>query len=339
MKLSIIVPMYNVEKYIDNCIKSLLRQNISEDEYEIIIINDGSTDGSVEIVREYVEKFKNLKLINVTNGGQSKARNIGINNSLGKYIFFVDSDDYISENSLNETLNKAIDNNLDMIFFDIKQVNDENELLCNYNENSEILIKSGIEYFSDNNVNNGPWHYFIKREFIIDNKLKFEEGRMCEDGMFLIASIFSAQRVSYNKVDIYRYVKRNNSTTTKKSQQHLLKIIDDFIFAINYINKYYKKAIDKKYPIEFIKKLESRRNSYIYFCQIRMIRCSIGLKRAKEIIKQLEEINCYKYNRMNKNYYPGLKTTIVWKILNLKYIFYTLCIDRNYKKLLHVKNV
>ena len=95
MKLSIIVPMYNAERYIDTCLNTLVKQDILDSEYEIIIINDGSTDNSVNIVKKYIQKHENINLISVKNGGQSRARNIGIENSKGKYLYFVDADDYI----------------------------------------------------------------------------------------------------------------------------------------------------------------------------------------------------------------------------------------------------
>lgn len=325
MKLSIIVPMYNAEKYIDTCVNTLVQQDIPNDEYEIIIVNDGSTDRGPMIVESYKEKYNNIKLISVKNGGQSKARNIGVENAKGEYLYFVDADDYISINSLGNLLNRTIKNNLDMMFFDLRNVSDNNETKCNYNEDNKLEIKSGIKYFTDNNVNNGPWHYIVSKDFINKNCLRFIEGKFCEDGMFLIASIFEAKRVAYSKVDVYRYVVRPNSTTTQKSKEHLLKMVDDFLFAIHYINEYYTKAIEGGYPHEFITRLESRRNSYIYFMQIRMIKAKIGYKHAKEIVNKLKNICCYKYKRMRKDEYADLKTTIIWSILNSKPLFCILC--------------
>lgn len=328
MRLSIIVPMYNCEKYISTCIDSLIDQDILSEEYEIIVINDGSTDNSEHIVDKYINNHKNIRIISVKNGGQSRARNIGIDNAKGEYLFFVDSDDYIATNSLKNIIHKAIKYKLDMIFFDLQQVYDERKKYCEYDKDSILDIKSGIEYFGENNVNNGPWHYLISSKFIKKYGLKFIEGRFCEDGMFLISSLFEADRVSYYNADVYRYVVRSNSTTTTKSKEHSLKMIDDFVFAIDYINDYYKKAIKEQYSRDFINRLESRRNSYTYFCQIRMIKYAIGLKQSREILTKLESIGCYKYKRMNKSEYPGLKTTIIWKILNSKYLFKLLCITR-----------
>ena len=326
MKLSIVVPMYNSEKYIGKCLESLVSQEISNQEYEIIVINDGSTDGSKDIVKNYINKYKNIRIISVENGGQSKARNIGIDNAKGEYIFFVDSDDYISKNSLKRLLDRSIEYKLDMMFFDLKQVDDENEVDCKYNMDNGLEIKDGIQYFADNNVNNGPWHYLISRNFVIENNLRFIEGKFCEDGMFLISSIFEAKRVSYSKVDVYRYVMRSNSTTSQKSKEHLIKMVDDFMFAIDYINNYYNKAIKNNYSSKFIQRLESRRNSYIYFMQIRMIKAKVGRRYAKQIIKKLKKIDCYKYKRMSKSEYTDFKTTLIWSILNLRFLFCFLCV-------------
>lgn len=326
IKLSIIIPMYNSEEYIENCIKSLLNQDIKKSNYEIIVVNDGSIDRGENIIKKYQKDNKNIRLISVKNGGVSYARNIGIDNSMGEYLFFVDSDDYIAYNSIGRVLDTAIENNLEMIFFDIKRTNSNIEYVSKYSDYCKYNnIYDGIKYFTEMNVNNGPWHFFIKNKFLIDNNIKFKEGRFCEDGMFLIKSIFKLKRVSYVNADIYRYVIRESSTTNKKTKEHLNKLIDDFMYAIIYINKYYLKAINEKYPIEFIKKLESRRNSYIFFMQIRMIKAKVGIKMAKEIIQRLTELELYKYSRMSKYEYSQYTYTFIWYVLNKKYLFYLLC--------------
>ena len=118
---------------------------------------------------------------------------------------------------------------------------------------------------------------------------------------------------------------RSNSTTSQKSKEHLIKMVDDFMFVIDYINNYYNKAIKNNYSSKFIQRLESRRNSYIYFMQIRMIKAKVGRRYAKQIIKKLKKIDCYKYKRMSKSEYTDFKTTLIWSILNLRFLFCFLC--------------
>lgn len=326
MKLSIVIPMYNTEKYIKSCIDSLLNQNISKKDYEIIIVDDGSNDKSLEIINNLYKDIENLKVISVKNGGQSYARNIGIDKANGEYLLFVDSDDYVAHNSLSEILDLAVEKQLDMLFFDIKRVNDiDNSYICRYKDLQNFNIVNGKKYFSNNNVNNGPWHFLISRTFIKANNIRFIEGRFCEDGMFLISCIFKARRVAHCDVDIYRYVCRNNSTVSIRDKKHLAKIIDDFLYAIEYINEYYEEAIREDLSQEFIKRLKSRRNSYIFFMQIRMIKAKLGYKHCKQILERLKKINCYKYERMSKEEYSDKRITIMWKILNNELIFGLLC--------------
>ncbi|HJS00822.1 MAG TPA: glycosyltransferase, partial [Flavobacterium sp.] len=101
MLLSIIVPVYNVENYLRRCLNSLLDQDLCLDDYEIIIVNDGSTDSSLRIAQEYGNKFSSIKIISQENQGLSEARNVGIRNALGQYIYFIDSDDFIQKKIFN----------------------------------------------------------------------------------------------------------------------------------------------------------------------------------------------------------------------------------------------
>ena len=102
--LSIVVPVYNVDRYLDECMESLVTQDIDSSEYEVICVNDGSTDNSGNILDKYAKRYCNVIVINKSNGGVSTARNMGIDNAQGKYIWFIDSDDFILKNSLSSML-------------------------------------------------------------------------------------------------------------------------------------------------------------------------------------------------------------------------------------------
>ncbi|MGL4253948.1 MAG: glycosyltransferase, partial [Fusobacteriaceae bacterium] len=116
--LSVVVPMYNVEEYILRCLESLQKQDIPEEQYEIILIDDGSRDRTVEYAKEFSQNHKNIRIISQKNGGASVARNRGIDEARGKYIWFVDADDYVLENRFGILLEKAIGNDLDILSFD-----------------------------------------------------------------------------------------------------------------------------------------------------------------------------------------------------------------------------
>lgn len=116
-KLSLVIPMYNVELYIERCLNSCINQNLSPNEYEIIVINDGSKDNSLSIVEKIVQKYTNIHVISQINGGLSSARNTGLKNARGKYIWFIDSDDWIEPNVLKTLYDAASQNDVDILRF------------------------------------------------------------------------------------------------------------------------------------------------------------------------------------------------------------------------------
>ena len=122
MKLSIIVPVYNVADFLTKCLESLLAQDLPQNEYEIIVVNDGSTDNSGEIAQQYADKYANIKLINQANQGLSGARNTGIKHAKGEHIQFVDSDDYIEENVLGGLMKQVEQEDLDVLRFKYQNV-------------------------------------------------------------------------------------------------------------------------------------------------------------------------------------------------------------------------
>lgn len=122
IKLSIVVPIYNMNKFLGSCLRSLLNQNIAQDLYEIICVNDGSTDNSKEICVEYLEQNNNIHYFEQSNKGLSSARNLGISKSNGDYIWFVDADDEIQKNCLATLLNEIYTNNLDILELKFKSV-------------------------------------------------------------------------------------------------------------------------------------------------------------------------------------------------------------------------
>lgn len=326
MKLSIIIPAYNVEKYITTCLESLVCQDLKEEDYEIIIINDGSKDNTLSVINDFIKKNenKNIKIINIDNSGVSIARNKGIAIAQGDYLFFVDSDDYVAFNTLDKVLLDLDKSELDMIFFDIKRVTSNDITVSEYNSDIENVL-DGLTYFTTYNVNNGPWHYFINRKFLLNNSLKFYESRLCEDGIFLIDCLSSAQRVAHKPIDIYRYVVRQSSITTTKDKNYMIKMIDDFMFAVDCYNKHYITFRKSGYSKDLIDKLESRRNSYIFFMQARMIKAGIGYKKASSMLDDLSDKYCYPYKRMSKKDYSSKKITMLHNLFNNKIIFLICC--------------
>ena len=209
MKVSIIIPIYNCEKYLPECLDSVLEQTLQE--IEVVCINDGSKDSSEIILKDYARKDKRIKIIcNETNKGLSYSRNKGMDVAKGEYLIFLDSDDMFMTNSaLLELYNKAETEKADLIFFDSEMCMENEEILdeerkrfCSKVQNEEIM--SGIEYFllmqRENNIRVPVWLQFWNRSFLEATKIKFLDGALHEDYLFTYMALIKTPRVlNYNK--------------------------------------------------------------------------------------------------------------------------------------------
>lgn len=237
--ISIIVPVYNKEQYIKKCLDSLINQTYEN--IEIIIINDGSTDDSEKIIKEYDDK--RIKYYKNKNQGIGKTRNYGIEKSQGNYIMFVDIDDYIDKNACEILLKKAKTNNNDIVITNYYNVekdkitknNIEKITKHSINEEKDILLK----------VNLAPWNKIYKKELIISNNIKFEENLKYEDAVFVIEALIKANNIGQIDDYLYYYVIHEESETTVRDEK-----VFDIIKVVDKIRKEYgkdelKETIDK----------------------------------------------------------------------------------------------
>jgi len=217
MKLSIIIPMYNAEKTIIGCIDSIEIQE-TDFEYEIIIIDDGSTDSSIKIVKRIIKKYNNIVLLCQKNLKQSVARNNGLNYAKGKYVMFFDCDDDINQGMLRNMIN-LIDDNNDLVMCGINKVFSdkvivENKTLLNLAQNKKNLI---INYLTRNKeFDVGLWNKVFKLDVIKDNDLHFENGNFFEDSLFVLKYLCAIRFEKIQFVDdtYYNLYKRDGMSTT-----------------------------------------------------------------------------------------------------------------------------
>lgn len=230
MLISFIVPVYNTELYLEECLDSLLNQNISHDEYEIICVNDGSTDGSSSILHKYSSKYHNVVVIDKENGGVSSARNVGIDIAKGKYIWFFDSDDVLKNKSLLSLKSVITENNVDrirvgMFIFsgDVSRYVNDDELKTNSNATDSNVLSS-----------------LLSRSFICEHKCKFNTDlAYCEDSVFMF-EINSHNPVLFvvNK-PLYLYRNRENSAMTSFDVVANKKKIKSHFISARIMKEYY----------------------------------------------------------------------------------------------------
>lgn len=218
IRLSIIIPVYNVERYLRKCLDSVLQQDIPYDEYEIIVVNDGSPDDSARVVQKVQEVqlgqdgSTNIKLVNRENGGLSAARNTGLEHAIGEYVWFIDSDDWVEPNCIGSLLTYAEDNHLDVNCFGL-QLAFEDGKTEKYNISCEKHRRdySGDEFICKVGMPPAAWAALYRRDFLLKNKLRFMEGILHEDQEFTPRAYFLAKRVAYTDMIVYNYLQRTGS--------------------------------------------------------------------------------------------------------------------------------
>lgn len=252
MYLSIIVPFFNVEKNLNKCLDSLIYQNISPDKYEIICIDDCSTDRSKDIVLEYIRNFPNIRIIEHSiNKKVGGSRNTGFNEAKGDYVWFVDSDDFIFSNVLNKILNKCKQYDLDVLAFNITTVSVDGHIINKESAFKDMknIVYSGSKLLKDTFGNQLIYHLgysyrgVFKREYLIKINARFPENiSYGEDTIFMARSILYAQRVMSFSDSFYYYRQNPSSVTNQLEVQmkgHLIfqSIINAGSYVVTLINE------------------------------------------------------------------------------------------------------
>lgn len=302
MKISIVVPIYNVEKQLAKCIESLVKQETERLKIQIILVNDGSTDGSGKIAQEYAQKYSDkIIYLEKENSGVSDSRNIGVMHADGEYITFVDSDDYVDD-GLYERLLSYMKEEYDIVKIKIAKVKENGEKI-EENISPEFYNKTGEEAFDilykvDTTIDIA-WAYIYKRDFYIDNKFKFAKGLYHEDFGLMPLIILKAKKMASTNIGYYNYVQteksitRGNKIKDFQKAQDLLKHYDNMVQAIeNYnisdkskenIKIYYTNCI-----ILEVNNLEGKeRKEYIKEIRKRKMPKNIKARNIKQLIKKI----------------------------------------------------
>ena len=251
-KLSVIVPVYNVEKYLEKCLNSIVNQTLSD--IEIIIVNDGTKDNSQKIIDKYKKNYKNIKSYIKENGGLSSARNYGLKHASGSYIAFLDSDDYIDSDMYLNMYNKAISGDFDVVVCDLKYVYKNYTVNAYSNIEKDLTTKEDIKR-SMISIYPACWNKIYKKS-LFDNKIFFKEKVWFEDVEFIYRLYPYINSIGVVKKPFVNYVQRDGAIT-KTFDKRLWDYIDNW----NGIIKYYK---DNNLFFDYKNELEYCYVRYLY---------------------------------------------------------------------------
>lgn len=310
-KLSVIVPVYNTEKYVEKCLNSLKNQTMKD--IEILIVNDGSTGNSEEIIKRWIESNKeiNAKYYKKENGGLSDTRNYGVSNSTGKYIMFLDSDDYINEN-LFENLSKYMDKNVDVIKFKMVTL-DEEENEIQKLSGPVFDVCSGEEAFKklagNDNFLEVACIYLYRREFFISNKFEYNTvNKFHED--FGLTPLVIVNAKTLVSTDIYGYYYLQTSNSIMRNEDYNKTIIKSKDVLAHYDN-----MIEKVESYKISKETKDLLKRY-YTNSVIIKAKELRSKERKEYFKQIRKRKMYK-NIKPINLKQAIKRVVLFISLNL----------------------
>ena len=312
-KISIIVPIYKVEKQIDICIKSILNQTFNN--FELILVNDGSPDKCGEICEKYAKIDKRIKVIHKKNGGLSDARNSGLDIAKGKYVGFVDSDDIIHPEMYERMYNCINKYNVDIVqckFKKFKSIEDINKLSNINNVNIEYYTSKEaiIDMIDNNKINVNTWNKLYKRE-LFENE-RFPKGKIHEDEFLTYKLIYKSNKVAYINEELYYYYQNDNGIM---NGSNLIKRLDR-IEALEERSNFFLKNGDKD--------LYDKSNTALFFALNKLY---FIFKRNKQLKKEIAYINLLKDKiiktacMLNDNIYLSKQNRKIVNLINKNKIF------------------
>jgi len=317
IKVSIIVPVYNVEKYLERCLKSLITQTLKE--IEIIVVNDGTKDNSQNIIDKYAMKDSRIKAYIKENGGLSDARNFGLKYATGEYVGFVDSDDFVENDMFEKMYNKAKKNDFDVVLCNLNYIYESKKVFCSSNIQYDLLnpeqIKNKMVY-----IYPAAWNKIYKKSVI--DKFKFKKGIWYEDVEFMYRILPYINSIGVVNEPLYQYVQRDGAITHTFNDK-----IFDYIDIWNGMLSFYKK---NKIFDKYICELEYCYVRYLYATMIK------GLTKTNNREKLVNGINLSIKNvKIN---FPNYKKNKYIRKISIKNIYLKL-FDTRFMKSLIIRKV
>ena len=310
--LSIIVPVYNVEKYLSKCLESII--NNYNEKIEVILVNDGSKDSSSLICDKYANNYKYISVVHKSNGGLSSARNCGINLSKGKYIWFVDSDDYIKERSIDKIIEYSKEDS-DVIISSYCEVYNNGKTIDDNIEKDKKNLKAYEFFKSKGNISYAAYRFICKRKFLLENNIFFVEGIYHEDEEWSPRILYKAKNFSVIPGTIYCYKADNEGSIMNTPNS---KKIYDKIYIIDIMNKRINEEIKDDSGKEFF----LFRIEHILISALNELILYNGVEKEKLIQLIKERINILKNinNKKSRLVYITIKLFGINNVSRLLYL-------------------
>lgn len=324
-RLSIIVPVFNTEKYLARCLDSLVEQDIPEDQYEILILNDGSPDDSSSIARDYVSKYSHVRYQEQENIGLFETRNRGIALAEGKFVYFVDSDDFIAKNVLGKIVGYMEGANLDVFGFGIVKTTSSSIPSPSLDNNTfeALHVYDGPTYISKFDYPKESVWLVINRAFLEANSITNINGDAFSDGLFTTETLFYARRIAVIPDQVYAYFQHSGSILHNASPGHYRNLLKRYE-ATSRDFRLFREKIEplKALSGAGLQRIKNKEVSYIFFMLIRAVKSDLSLKEMGELLDRLRAEGFYPIKGFIGEDYKGPIYNTLVLILNNRFLLY-----------------
>jgi glycosyltransferase involved in cell wall biosynthesis len=335
MKLSVIVPIYNVEAYLEECIKCLLDQDMDAAVYEIILVDDGSTDRSKDIAEKYAESYAHITLFSQKHSGVSVARNLGVSKAKGDFLYFIDSDDYIERKALGKILAFAEKNALDFCGFGFRRtrgrrISNAPDWTC---LKREPKVLTGLQAIAEHGYSPGPWWYIFRKDVLERYGIFFEPGTLMEDGPFTTNLLIHTEKAVFLPVALYYYYFNNHSITGTAEQARRQKLIEGMFFAVRQFKYLLKLAKEMGADAAALQKLKIKQEMYVFFFVIREVKFGTPFEDIEERLRTIQkDFSAWPLVLFAGEEYGELRFKILTLIINHLFLLRIACAAYNFLK-------
>ena len=309
--LTYIIPVYNTERYVLRCLQSIVNQQLWPDDYEVLVVDDGSTDGSRAVVEAFAAEHRQVKLLTQQNAGVSAARNLAMDNARGRYLMFVDSDDRLGDDVIHRVVQRAIDDDLDVLSFNYECEDAQGNVLPHSREDNYATtpVATGYDFLKAHSMTPYVWRFLLRREYLQQGGWRFDPSLIvCEDGALIARFLLNAPRMAHEDTIAYCYVNRSDSAMHNPDKEHLRRRVFsqvDAAASINATARQFEAQTSQQAPAS----VDGVRNVYLFFSMTTALTCGM----VDEVLDRISKAGLYPFPCVGPEAdYHGVK----WKIIH-----------------------
>jgi len=325
--LTYIIPVYNTERYVLRCLHSIVNQQLWPDDYEILVVDDGSTDGSRAVVEAFARDNRQVKLLTQENAGVSAARNLAMDKARGRYVMFVDSDDRLEDGAVHRLVQRALDDDLDVLSFNYCCEDALGNVLPHARQDNyeTTPVGKGCDFLVHHSMTPYVWRFLIKRDYLQQAGWHFDTSLIvCEDGALIARFLLNAPRMAHDDTVAYCYVNRSDSAMHNPDPGHLRRRVFsqvDAAVSIDVAARQFEAATGQQAPAS----VDGVRNVYLYFSMTKALTCGL----VDEVLERIRKAGLFPFPCVGPEAdYYGRKWRIIhclmmrprlWKLLSNVY--------------------